>query len=446
MLPHMHLSQRVTALKPSATLAVDAKVKALLTAGVDVIGFGAGEPDFDTPENIKQAAAQALAAGRTKYAPTQGDPEARAAIADKLRRENGIECTADHILISVGGKHSIYLALQSLLDPPAPAAPHAPGAKPQQVILPTPAWVSYRPMIELAGGEAVELPGAVENDFKITPAQLERAITSRTAAIIINSPSNPCGTMYSPDELRALGRVLEAREDIVIITDEIYEKLIYGEPSAVSPLAPLKHLSLGSLPALAQRVITINGMSKAYAMTGWRIGYACAPGSNGAVIRAMTKLQGQMTSNITSFCYPAIVEALKHGAAEVERMRSAFAKRAALIYELISAMPGVVCPRPTGAFYVFPDISAYFGCQARGGKTIDSALSFAEALLDEARVAVVPGEDFGECARNHVRLSFACSEKTIEEGCRRMSEWLRAIKPAAAAVPKRKPQMQADAR
>jgi aspartate aminotransferase len=377
-------------------------------AGQDVIGFGAGEPDFDTPLSIKQAAIDALMVGKTRYVATEGDPEARAAIARKLKNDNHIECGPEHIVISVGGKHSIYLALQCLLD----------VGKAQQVIVPTPAWVSYRPMIELAGGEVVEVPGAIDNDFKITPQQLEDAITERTAAIIINSPSNPCGTMYSPEELKALAAVLEKHESIAIITDEIYEKLIFGE---------VAHLSLGSLASIAPRVITINGMSKAFAMTGWRIGYACAPGNNGGFAKAMAKLQGQMTSNITSFTYPAIVQALTGCAKSIETMRQAFAKRAELIHGLISAMPGVRCPKPTGAFYVFPDIGAHFGRKSPAGREIGSAQSFAEALLEEAKVAVVPGEDFGECAKSHVRLSFACNEKNIEEGCRRMKAFIESL-------------------
>ena len=408
----MRLSNRVNALKSSATLEVTARVNALKAQGADVIGFGAGEPDFDTPENIKQAAINALLAGKTRYTAVAGDQAAREAIARKLRDENGINCSANDIVISVGGKHSLYLALQCLLDPPAP------GQNPPQVILPTPAWVSYEPMIQLAGGEAVQVPGAVENDFRITPEQLEQAITPAAAAVIINSPSNPCGTMYSPDDLQALAAVLERHPGITIITDEIYEKLIYGD---------MEHQSMGSIKAIADRVITINGLSKAYAMTGWRIGYACAPGDGGAVARAMSKLQGQMTSNITSFCYAAISEALTNAAGSVEQMRQAFASRAQLIHERITAMPDLICPRPTGAFYVFPDVSAYFGRTSPGGAAIDSALAFATALLNEANVAVVPGEDFGECARNHVRLSFACSEQNIQEGCRRMDAWLRAF-------------------
>jgi aspartate aminotransferase len=265
----------------------------------------------------------------------------------------------------------------------------------------------------------VELPGAIENDFKITPAQLERAITPQSAVMIINSPSNPCGTMYTPSELRELGAVLAKHPQITIITDEIYEKIIYGN---------IEHFSIGSIPELAQRVVTINGMSKAFAMTGWRIGYACCPGEGRHIIKAMACLQSQMTSNITSFTYPAIVEALRTCHTSVEKMRQTFAQRAELIYSKIASMPGLKCARPTGAFYVFPDVSAHFGKSSPSGQKIVSALSFAQALLEDAKVAVVPGEDFGQCARTHVRLSFACSEQNIIEGCRRINEWLHILK------------------
>ena len=406
------LAQRITNLKSSATLALTAKVKALNAAGADVIGFAAGEPDFDTPEHIKQAAIDALNAGQTHYMPVPGDPAARQAIADKLRNDNAINCGPDDIVITTGGKHAIYLALQCLVDADRGA----------QVLVPTPAWLSYRPMIELAGGEVIEIPGSVDNDFKITAQQLQDAITDRSVAIIINSPSNPCGTMYSPDELRELATVIERCPQLTVISDEIYEKLIFGG---------VDHFSIGSVQAIADRVITINGLSKAYAMTGWRIGYACAPapapGIDRVMAKAIARLQGQMTSHITSFCYAAIVEALTNAADDVERMRQEFARRAVIIHERLTAMPGIRCPKPTGAFYVFPDISATFGKRSGGGRLIDSAMSFAEALLEEANVAVVPGDDFGGCGAHHVRLSFACSEQHIEEGCRRIHRWIEAL-------------------
>ncbi len=418
MLPRMpstqtavQLSRRVRDLKPSATLAVTARVRELRAQGRDVIDFGLGEPDFDTPDDIKEAAIAALRAGLTHYMPVAGEPGARAAVALKLRRENGIRCTPDDVVITVGAKHAIYLALQCLLDP----------GRHQEVVLPTPAWVSYRPMIELAGGTVVEVPGLLENDFKITPQQLEGALTGRTAAMIVNSPSNPCGTMYAPDELRALAEVLERHEHVAVLSDEIYEKLIYGG---------IDHFSPGSLDSIGRRVVTINGLSKTFAMTGWRIGYACAPVpvENGrqTLARAITTLQGQMTSNITSFCYAAIVEAMENGAPDAERMRQAFARRAEIIYGLVSDMPGVRCARPTGAFYVFPDVSAHFGNRTPGGRRLDAS-SFAAALLEEAGVAVVPGVDFGECAGGHVRLSFACSNEAIKDGCGRIAEWLRKL-------------------
>jgi len=399
------LSQRVQRLAPSATLAVSARVRELQQAGADIIDFGLGEPDFDTPEHIKEAAIASLRAGDTHYTSVPGDPSARETIARKLREENGIECKADDIVITAGAKHAVYLTLQALVD-------HASSGAAQQVILPTPAWVSYKPMIELAGGECVEVAGAASHDLKITPRQLEAAITPRTKAIIFNSPSNPCGTMYSQREFEALADVLLEHEHVAIITDEIYEKLIYTDE---------RHFSLGSMPGLAHRVITINGMSKAYAMTGWRLGYLCGPSG---VAKAVARLQGQMTSHVTSFTYKAIVEAMKHGGKDVERMQREFASRAKVMEAELRRMPGVNVPRLTGAFYAFPDVSAYFGRTTQGGRRVTTATSFAEALLEEARVAVVPGEDFGAGSETRVRLSFACSMDSLREGLRRMSSWL----------------------
>jgi len=408
------LSRRARQLKPSATLAVSSRVKQLRSEGVDVIAFGVGEPDFDTPAHIRRAAIEALNAGRTHYEPVAGDPASREAIAEKLQQENYIDCRADDIVISAGAKHSIYLALQCLIDD---GAGH-------EVILPTPAWVTYQPQIELAGGKAVQVAGAMDNEFKVTPKQIDAAVTNNTRALIINSPSNPCGTMYTPDEIRALAGVLEKHKHVVIISDEIYEKLIYRDA---------EHLSIGSLDNVAGRVVTINGLSKAFAMTGWRIGYACAPvqtDDGNTLAKAMAKVQGQMTSNITSFNYPAITAALtaSESQAEVEEMRQMFERRGELMHTLLTQMPDMPCPKPTGAFYVFPDVSAHFGKVSPEGKTIDSSVAFAQALLEETGVAVVPGDDFGECAKTHVRLSFACGEDRITEGCDRLRKWLEALK------------------
>ncbi|HWB20434.1 MAG TPA: pyridoxal phosphate-dependent aminotransferase [Phycisphaerales bacterium] len=406
----IQISQRVTGLKPSATIGVDARVKALRASGVEVISFGAGEPDFDTPANIRDAAIEGLNTGKTHYTLVEGEPAARKAIAEKLKRENGIACGPEHIVISAGAKHSLYLALQCLLDP----------GKGQEVIVPTPAWVSYRPMVELAGGSVVELGTKIEDAFKVTAAQVERAISAKTAAIILNSPSNPTGMVYSKRELTAIADVLAKHEHVVIVTDEIYEKLIFSGEKA---------FSIGSIRELAERTVTVNGMSKAFAMTGWRLGYACATGNGGGFAKAMTKLQGQMTSNVTSFCYPAIVEALSERSAEaVETMRKQFAKRAELIFGIVSGWKDVKCAKPMGAFYVFPDVSAHFGKVTPGGRKVESAKSFAEALLEEEKVAVVPGEDFGKCAEGCVRLSFACSEKNIEEGCGRIGKFVAGLK------------------
>lgn len=399
----MNLSDRAQGVPASPTLAITARVKALKAAGEDIIGFGAGEPDFGTPSVICEAAVEALNAGQTRYAPTPGTPEAREAIAQKLRTENDIDCSAADIIINNGAKFTVYLALQAIVNPG------------DVVLLPTPAWVSYKPMIELAGGVVREIPAGPDSDFKMTPQQLDEALSSGARALIFNSPSNPCGTMYTPEEVAALTEVLKKHPSVAVIADEIYERLIYTD----SP-----YRSLASDPEIADQVITINGLSKTFAMTGWRIGYACATGHDGAVIKAMTRLQSQMTSSITSFLMNSIPAALEKASGDVEMMRKTFAERAELIYAHIKGWPGVTCPKPTGAFYVFPDVSATFGRKSSGGVVINGAMDFASALLDEARVAVVPGEGFLGCGQRHVRMSFACSEDDINEGCQRIARWL----------------------
>ena len=409
-------SARVRSINPSVTVAFGGKAKAMKEAGIDVLSFSLGEPDFDTPQPIKQAAIDALLAGQTKYMPTLGDAKTRGAIADKLVRENGIPgLTADHIAISAGGKHSLYICCHCLLDPPEP------GEDAAEVIIPVPAWVSYAPIAQMAGGRVVELPTGPETDFKISPEQLRTAITPRSRLLMLNSPSNPCGTMYSPDELRALAAVVAeaaatVAPDLVVMSDEIYEKIVYGG---------IEHFSIGSVPEIADRVVTLNGMSKAYSMTGWRIGYAAMPGEFGkTLIKAMGTLQGQMTTCITSFLYPAIRTAIAECDGEVEQMRQAFAARAEVIHKRLNAIEGIICPKPTGAFYAFPDVSKFFGTTSGGGKPINSALQFSEALLEEAHVAFVPGEDFGGCGEKCVRISFACSEEQINAGMDRLEAFL----------------------
>ncbi|MBX3359320.1 MAG: pyridoxal phosphate-dependent aminotransferase [Phycisphaeraceae bacterium] len=415
----MQLSRRVRALKPSATLAVANKAKALAAQGVEVLSFAAGEPDFDTPPPIVAAAIESLRAGHTKYMPTAGDPATRRAIAEKLSQENAIPgVTPEHVVITTGGKHAIYLVFQALLDPPLP------GEEPWDVLLPVPAWVSYDPIARLSGGRVVELPTSAKTDFKITPEQLEQAITPRSRLLVINSPSNPCGTMYTPEELTLIAAVVERAAaskapDLVVVSDEIYEKITFGG---------IPHFSIGASPAIADRVVTINGMSKAYSMTGWRVGYLAGSGEAGLqVAKACEKLQGQTTTNVTSFVYSAATVAITACGGEVEQMRRAFAQRASMIYDLARSITGLSCVKPTGAFYLFIDVSALFGRTSAAGRRIGSAMDFAEALLDEHRVAVVPGEDFGGCGANHVRMSFACSEEQIAEGMNRIAIFVRAL-------------------
>jgi aspartate aminotransferase len=402
----MFVSSRIASMSESATLAVGAKVAAARAKGRDVVAFAMGEPDFDTPDNIKRVAIHALEKGMTKYAPTPGDKAAREAIAEKLTNENGVNTSFDQVTVTVGAKHAIYMALQAIIEP----------GRGDEVLLPTPAWVSYKPLIELAGARCVEVAGSVERGFRVTPADLAAAITPRTVGIVWNSPSNPCGIAYPADEVRALCDELAKHEKIAVISDEIYEKLIYPE------IAPgLVHVSPGAHPALAARTITINGMSKSYAMTGWRIGYMAAPKPMAA---ELIKLQGQMTNSIPSFFYPAIQEALTNSAAGVEAMRVTFARRAKLIHDELAKIPGFRTPRPNAAFYAFPDISAHFGKTSPADTRIDGAQAFADALLAEADVAVVPGEDFGACARGHIRFSFACSDENILKGVARVREWV----------------------
>ncbi|MCX5661819.1 MAG: pyridoxal phosphate-dependent aminotransferase [Planctomycetota bacterium] len=401
----MQLSERVKAIKPSSTLAVTAKSKAMKAAGIDVIGFGAGEPDYDTPKPIKAAAAKALEEGKTKYEATAGSVEARAAVAKYMNTRHGFNVTGDNVIISVGGKHSLYVAFMSLMNPG------------DELLLPAPYWVSYPEQAKLAGGTVKEIPGSVDNDFKITPAQLEKAIGPKSRVLVINSPSNPTGTMYSPAELKALAEVVAKHPNLLVFADDIYERLVYGSD---------KFVSFSTLhPALAERTVTFNCLSKTYAMTGWRVGFTIGPKD---LIKAMDALQGQMTSNITSFVLPAVAVALDPAQdAAVETMRVEFDKRGKHIHQRLLAIPGVKCPKPTGAFYVFPDVSkAVFGKTDPAGKRITTAAGFAESLLEHAKVAVVPGEDFG--GPNHVRLSFATGMKNIDSGLDRIEAYVKALK------------------
>ncbi len=394
----MKVSKRAQEVPASATIAVTARAKQLKAEGVDVVGFGAGEPDFDTPDYIKNAAIEAMKAGKTKYTPASGIIELRTAIANKLKKENNLEYTPEQVIVNIGGKHSVYEAMQAVLDPG------------DEVILQTPYWVTYTETIKLAGAIARIIQTDKSTDYKITPSQLKEAINDKTAMLLINSPSNPGGFTYTPDELKAIAKVLEGT-DIMVISDEIYEKLIYGDT---------KFVSFASLSKDAyNRTLTMNGFSKAFSMTGWRLGYTAGPLD---AIKAMGRLQSHMTSNPVTFAQYAAVAALGEPADEaIESMRVEFEKRGKYMAERLNGIKGVECSQPTGAFYCFPDVSSHYGRNINGME-IKSSMDFAKALLEQANVAVVPGLPFG--CDNNVRLSFACSLEQITKGLDRLEQWL----------------------
>jgi len=421
----LSISARARSIKPSATLAVGMKAKEFRGRGVEVLSFAAGEPDFKTPAAVCEAAKAAIDAGEHGYAPVPGDPKTREVIAKKLADENGLPgVTADHIVVSPGGKQSLYLAFQALLDTPGHGAGSG-AIEGGEVLLPVPAWVSYRPQIELAGGTVVELNTSPETDFKITPDQLRGAITPRSRALVLNSPSNPCGTMYSEAELREIAQVVaeaagSVAPGLVVVTDEIYEKLVFGG---------IAHFSIGSVPGIAERTVTINGLSKSYAMTGWRVGYLAGSGDFGKRLATACKtLQSQLNTAIPSFILPAARVALTECAGDVERMRAAFAERAKIMHGGLCEIPGVSCPTPTGAFYAFCDVSSAFGKTSEGGAAVSSAMDFAAALLSEHHVAVVPGEDFGGCGDRCIRMTFATDEATIREGVSRVGAFMAGLR------------------
>jgi len=395
------ISDRASQLAESITLKVTAQAAALRKAGVDVVGFGAGEPDFDTPAFIKDAAKAALDKGQTKYTASPALPELRQAIAGKFNKDNSLPYKPEQISVGAGGKHCLYAAFQATLNAG------------DEVILPAPYWVSYPEQIRLAGAKVVVVDGAEANGFKITPKQLAAAITPRTKGFVINSPSNPTGHAYSPDELKALADVIAVHDQILVYSDEIYEKLIYGG---------LKFVSFATLnPKLLDRTLTFNCHSKSFAMTGWRVGYVGGPVD---IIAAINKLISQQTSHITSFCQIPAALALTdpRGAESIEAMREQFEKRGEHMWKRLSALPNITCVRPQGAFYCFPNVSKYYG-KTIDGKTIDGAIPFAATLLEHSHVAVVPGTDSGADA--HVRLSFATSMEQIDKGIDRIGAFLK---------------------
>jgi aspartate aminotransferase len=387
------LAQRTLCIKPSVTLAIAAKAGKLRAEGVDIANFSAGEPDFDTPARIKDAAVDALRQGMTKYTDVRGIEPLREAVVEKYRGEFALNYRREDVLISCGAKHSLYNILQAVIDPG------------DEVIIPAPYWVSYSDMALLAGGVPRVIPTSEKSEFRISADQLAASLTAQTRVFILNSPCNPTGATYARSELVALGRVLE-ESDCLIITDDIYEKIIYDS---------LEFHNIAALcPKLRDRTIIVNGVSKSYAMTGWRIGYAVGPAD---IIGAAAKIQSQSTSNPTSIAQAAALEALRGKQDDVTLMVREFHKRRELIVESLNRIDGIRCLKPQGAFYVFPKVSGLFGKKNRD-KILQAPCDVAEFLLEAARVAVVPGEDFG--SQEHVRFSYATSAEDIEKGCERI--------------------------
>ncbi|HLR66298.1 MAG TPA: pyridoxal phosphate-dependent aminotransferase [Virgibacillus sp.] len=390
----MELANRVKTLTPSSTLAISAKAKELKQQGYDVIGLGVGEPDFNTPDIVIRAAEKAMKDGMTKYTPSGGINELKQAIIHKFKDENELSYSADEIVVTTGAKHALYTLFQVILN------------NDDEVIIPAPYWVSYPEQVKLAGGKPVIVDASEDNEFKITPSQLEQAITEKTKAIVINSPSNPTGMMYNRDELAKIGEIC-AKHNIVIVSDEIYEKLIYTED---------KHVSIASLSdKLKQQTIVINGVSKSHAMTGWRIGYAAG---DAKIIKAMTSLASQSTSNPTSIAQYAALAAYEETDTEtLSNMKKVFSERLEILYELLVEIPGIKCVKPKGAFYLFPNVKE--AALINGYNNVDEWVT---ALLEEENVALVPGSGFG--SPDNVRLSYAAATDLLKEAAKRIKRFV----------------------
>jgi aspartate aminotransferase len=389
----MRLSQRVKQLSPSSTLAITAKANELKKQGLDVVGLGAGEPDFNTPQHIIDAAITAMQEGKTKYTATSGIIELKEAICEKLKKDNGLTYKPSQILVTNGAKHALYNVFQAILEPG------------DEVIIPIPYWVSYPEQVLLAGGVPVYVEGEEENEFKVTPQQLESVITDNTQAVIINSPSNPTGSIYSREELSAIADVC-IKHNIMMVSDEIYEKLIYDG---------YEHVSVASLSGEAyQHTIVVNGMSKPYSMTGWRIGYVAA---SEELVKAMTNLAAHSTSNPVTFAQFGALEALRGTQEPLEMMRGEFEKRRNIAVDLLSQIDGIHCVKPKGAFYIFANASE---AVKKGG--FQSTDEWAKALLEQEYVALVPGTGFG--APNHIRISYATSLEQLEKGISRIKRFV----------------------
>ena len=391
-----HISDRVQSLSPSQTLAMSQKSNELKAQGIDVINLSVGEPDFNTPDHIKEAAKRAIDENFTFYTPVPGYMSLRKAIAVKLKNENGLDYAPEQIVVSGGAKQSLCNVILSVINPG------------DEVIIPTPAWVSYVEMVKLAEGTNVLVPASIEQDFKVTPAQLEAAITPKTRMVLICSPSNPTGSVYTKEELKGLVDVLAKYPDVLVLADEIYEHINFtGE-----------FTSLGSFPEIADRTIIVNGVSKAYAMTGWRIGFIAAPLW---VAKATNKLQSQYTSGASSIAQKAAEAAYVGPQDCIEEMRVAFQRRRDLVVSLAREIPGIKVNEPQGAFYLFPEVSSYFG-KKYGDKVINNAADLAMYLLEEGHVATVDGEAF--CLPGYIRLSYATSDDNIREAMSRIKDAL----------------------
>ncbi|MGH1353023.1 MAG: pyridoxal phosphate-dependent aminotransferase [Methyloligellaceae bacterium] len=397
------IAESLSRVKPSPTIAVSTKARELKAAGKDVIGLGAGEPDFDTPENIKQAAIDAIQRGETKYTAVDGIPELKRAICDKFKRENELDYKPSEVTVGTGGKQVIYNAFLATLN------------EGDEVIIPTPYWVSYPDIVLLGGGTPVFAHATIETKFKLTAETLEAAITPKTKWVLLNSPSNPSGAAYSADEMKALTDVLMRHPDVWVMTDDMYEHLVYDGFKFVTP-AQVE-------PGLKDRTLTINGVSKAYAMTGWRIGYAAGPE---VLIKAMAKIQSQSTSNPSSVSQWAAVEAL-NGVQDFLSVRAdAFKERRDLVVSMLNASEGIECISPEGAFYVYPSIAGCIGKTSAAGKVINNDEDFVTALLEEEGVAVVHGEAFG--LSPNFRASYATSKEALEEACKRIQRFCSGLK------------------
>lgn len=392
---HDPASKRLVGIRHSQTLATTAKMAALKAAGRDVIALSSGSPDFDTPDHIKQAAVEAIWRGETRYTEVAGTTELRRAVAEKFQRDSGLVYSLDEIMVSTGGKQIIFNAMLATLDPG------------DEVIIPTPCWVSYPEIVSLAEGSPVLVPCAMETGFKLRADQFEAAITPRTKWFILNNPCNPTGAVYSVEELRALSDVLMRHPHVMIFADDIYEKLTYGDVRAATMVEVE--------PQLKSRTVTMNGCSKAYAMTGWRIGFCGAPAS---LIRAMNKLQGQSTSSTSSISQAAAVEALTGSHDFIADMILSYRERRDLVVNLLKQVPGLDCPIPEGAFYVFPSVGAFMGKTSASGVTLHSDIDFANALAEEQGVGVVPGSAF--MYPGHVRISYTTRKNRLEDACHRI--------------------------